>query len=179
MYFKRLFAFSIFLSFYEFSSAQNGVNPATFLNDLSPVIPSANAASLGVYGEIPVSYFTGVPDISIPLYTVKGNKVSLPISLSYHAGGLRPDIHPSWVGNGWSLQAGGVITRKANGLIDEYKKSFSGTQGYYYNHNNLNSGTWSSTTTLKTVGAAYNQVLPPTNPSGVQNPGQQINDVDV
>ncbi|MBC7937972.1 MAG: hypothetical protein H7Y86_21705 [Rhizobacter sp.] len=89
---------------------------------LAPIIPSPNASSLGIYGELPVSYFTGVPDISIPIYEVKGNKIGLPISLSYHAGGLRPEVHPSWVGNGWSLNAGGVITRKWNGVLaDEYQ----------------------------------------------------------
>jgi YD repeat-containing protein len=89
---------------------------------LAPIIPSPNASSLGVYGELPVSLFTGIPDISIPIYELKGNKIGLPISLSYHAGGLRPEVHPSWVGNGWSLNAGGVITRKWNGVFaDEYQ----------------------------------------------------------
>jgi len=32
---------------------------------------SPNAASLGVYGDIPVSLYTGTPDISIPLYDIK------------------------------------------------------------------------------------------------------------
>ena len=143
-------------------------------------MPSANAASLGEYGEIPVSYFTGVPDISIPLYMIKGNRISLPISLSYHAGGLRPDVHPGWVGNGWTLQAGGAITRKVNGMIDERSQSFCGTLGYYFNHADLAAASWSSTATLKTVGVAYNQVLPPANPSGIQNPQSGgIVDVDV
>jgi hypothetical protein len=92
--------------------------------NLSPTIPSPNAASLGQYGDLPVSYFTGVPDISVPLYTLLGNKISLPISLSYHAVGLRPDVHPSWVGNGWSLKAGGAITRKMNQMMDEFQYIF-------------------------------------------------------
>jgi len=49
------------------------------------VYPSPTAASLGKYSDIPVSYHTGVPNISVPLYTVTEGDLQLPISLSYHA----------------------------------------------------------------------------------------------
>lgn len=81
--------------------------------------PSPNALALGKYGEIPVSHYTGIPNINIPLYTVNSGKIELPISLSYHAGGLRVTENASWVGLGWSLNAGGVITRTVRGLPDE------------------------------------------------------------
>ena len=117
--------------------------------NISATIPSPNAASLGLYTELPVSYFTGVPNISVPLYEVKGNKISLPITLNYNASGLRPEAHPGWVGNGWSLSAGGVITRKANGQIDEYNRvGTTGEVGYYYTASQyLNNSTWSTTAT--------------------------------
>ena len=60
--------------------------------------PSANAASLGKYGDIPVSYHTGVPGISIPIYTVKQGNLSLPVTLSYHSSGIKVDELASWVG---------------------------------------------------------------------------------
>src|SRR6202012_537761 len=89
-----------------------------------PVAPltvqSPNAASIGLFGSYPVSYYTGVPIIDIPLYTLKEREISVPISLSYHASGFRPDQHPGWVGTGWSLNAGGVITRTVNDIMDEY-----------------------------------------------------------
>ena len=47
-------------------------------------VPSPEISSLGLYGQIPVSHFTGVPDISIPLYEVKVGGFSLPIAVSYH-----------------------------------------------------------------------------------------------
>lgn len=81
---------------------------------------SPNAAALGEYGEVPVSYFTGIPQIAVPLYTLQCGSHSFPISLSYHAGGVRPDQHPGWVGLGWSLQAGGCISRVVKDSIDEY-----------------------------------------------------------
>src|ERR1700722_18726695 len=49
------------------------------------VPPTPNAAAFQKYGDIPVSAYTGVPDISIPLYTAKFRDISIPISLSYHA----------------------------------------------------------------------------------------------
>ncbi|MCV9387477.1 hypothetical protein [Reichenbachiella ulvae] len=67
------------------------------------------------YGEIPVSLYTGVPDISIPLHSVKFKNMEVPISLSYHAGGITVDQEATIVGLGWNLMAGGNITVSAVG----------------------------------------------------------------
>jgi hypothetical protein len=82
-------------------------------------VPAPNAGALGKYGDIPVSYFTGVPDISIPIHTVTEGPVSLPIALNYHASGIKVSEMASWVGMGWSLNAGGIITRTVQGIPDE------------------------------------------------------------
>jgi hypothetical protein len=82
-------------------------------------LPSPTAASLAQYGAIPVNLNTGVPAINIPLATVQGRSLSVPISLSYHASGIKVDQYGSWVGLGWSLNAGGVITRSKVGGRDE------------------------------------------------------------
>ena len=76
-----------------------------------PAVPSPTAANLGLYEDIPVSYFTGTPSISIPLYEIKGKQINVPITLSYHSAGIRPETHPGPTGVGWTLMAGGVITR--------------------------------------------------------------------
>ncbi len=81
--------------------------------------PSPDAASLGKYGSTPVGLHTGIPNISIPLYTVKSGNLELPISISYHASGVKVNEIASWVGLGWSLNAGGVITRSVVGKSDE------------------------------------------------------------
>lgn len=80
--------------------------------DFIPVSPVA--ASLGIFGKIPVGNFTGTAHISVPLYEVKYKELSVPISLSYHASGVKPDLFPGPVGLGWSIQAGGSITRIMN-----------------------------------------------------------------
>lgn len=89
----------------------------------APLAP--NAAAIAKYGDYPVSHYTGVPDISIPLYEVKSGSLSIPITLSYHAGGIKYTDQASWVGLGWSLSAGGQVTRQAYGKPDE--------QFYYHN----------------------------------------------
>ena len=97
--------------------------------DLPEVMPpSPNAAALGQYADIPVSKYTGVPNIGIPLYTIKSGEIELPISLSYHASGIKVAQEASWVGLGWSLNAGGVITKQVRGLDDF--ESQPGLDGY-------------------------------------------------
>ena len=105
----------IYLTFCALISAQI---PGAPKNLLSP-----NAASLGQYGEIPISLFTGTPSINIPLHELKYGQVTVPIALSYHASGIRPDQHPGWVGLGWTLQAGGMISRVVKDLPDEYNNA--------------------------------------------------------
>jgi YD repeat-containing protein len=122
-----------------------------------PAMPTPNAANLGLYGDVPVSHFTGTPNIDVPIHNIQTEFVSLPISISYHAGGFRPDVHPSWIGEGWTLNAGGVITRSVKDKPDEYNDAYpvfvsynTGNlteHGFYYTHSLLNSNTWYSPST--------------------------------
>ncbi len=90
-------------------------------------MPAPNAAALGKYGDYSVGNFTGVPDISIPIYTVQEGSLSLPIGISYHASGIKVAEMASWVGVGWSLNAGGIITRTVQGLYDEHANGYFNT----------------------------------------------------
>ena len=80
--------------------------------------PSPEAYSMMQYEEIPVSLYTGIPDISVPLYNIRSNDWTLPIALSYHASGIKISQEASWVGLGWNLQAGGMISRSIRGKDD-------------------------------------------------------------
>lgn len=86
------------------------------INSIVP--PSPNAASLGKYADAPVSFYTGLPNTTINIHEIKTQELSVPISLSYHHGGIRVEEEASWVGLGWSLNAGGAITRTIRGLDD-------------------------------------------------------------
>src|SRR5580658_8597935 len=65
--------------------------------------PSPTSASLGEYGNFGLNGYTGVPGIDIPLVTVQLKDFSLPIHLTYNAGGVKVEDLASWVGLGWSL----------------------------------------------------------------------------
>lgn len=93
--------------------------------DLPDVIPpSPEASSLAKFSEVPVSHYTGVPNISVPLTTYKVGAKSLPVSLSYHARGVKVEEISSSVGLGWSLVAGGQITRQTRHYADDGNSSF-------------------------------------------------------
>ena len=84
----------------------------------SVIPPTPQAAALARYGEYPVSHTTGIPDITIPLYEIDLGGYKLPISISYHASGFRPDDVATPVGLGWVLNAGGAVTRTIMGAPD-------------------------------------------------------------
>lgn len=97
------------------SSGQATELPQTL--NLSVIPPTPEAAALIRFVEYPVSYYTGVPEISVPLYTVKSREISFPVSLNYHASGIKVEDVSGFVGLGWSLNAGGVISRVAHGSL--------------------------------------------------------------
>ena len=120
--------------------AQNPTPPNYFLPQIVPRSPTATA--LEMYGTYKVNEYTGLPDISIPLYTVEAGGFELPITLSYHASGIKVTDVAGWAGSGWSVVSGGQITRRVLGLPDDY------TYGYLFgfmmkpnSHGGYNTGT--------------------------------------
>ncbi|MBI4646152.1 MAG: hypothetical protein HY738_06010 [Bacteroidia bacterium] len=81
--------------------------------------PSPTAASLGRYADIQVNLYTGKPNITIPIWEINENDIRLPIYLTYLADGIKVEEIASWIGFGWSLNAGGVITRSVRGNPDD------------------------------------------------------------
>lgn len=88
--------------------------------DFKPLtFASPNVSSLGKYGQLPVDISSGVPNISIPLYEIIEGDIRIPISLSYHAAGIKVEEQASWVGLGWSLQSSGTLSREVRGQEDD------------------------------------------------------------
>jgi hypothetical protein len=96
---------------------------------------SPTAAALGEYGESPVGYHTGTPNISVPIVELKEGSLVVPVSMSYNLQSIKPNEVPGWTGLGWSLNAGGVITRHVSQLPDEWNHN---QQGYFYDKADLN-----------------------------------------
>jgi YD repeat-containing protein len=107
------------------------VRAQTDLDKNRILYPSPTAAALGKYGEYPVSLYNGLVSINQDICTIESGKLSLGISLSYHSGGNRPSDIPGWVGLGFSLNAGGVITRVVHGIPDD------AMGGYYTSRNEI------------------------------------------
>lgn len=89
--------------------------------------PSPTVASLMQFEEVPIDFYTGQPDINVPLHSKKLNAdLTLPIALKYTTQGIKRTERSGWAGTGWSLEAGGTISRTVRGLPDDAKPSSTG-----------------------------------------------------
>jgi YD repeat-containing protein len=80
--------------------------------------PTPQASSLFKFLETPVSENTGIPNISIPIYTINLKSFSFPISLKYHSSGAKVEEQSGNIGLGWAIEAGGTISSSINDLPD-------------------------------------------------------------
>lgn len=125
-------------------------------------IKSPEVGTLMKFLEQPVDISTGIPKIDVPVYSINTGKLTVPILLSYHAGGIKLSERAPVTGLGWAMNAGGVVAQivkdKADEVddysqipqVDEYA---SETYGNYYRtreHNNDISPFGSVLTTWKT-----------------------------
>lgn len=94
-------------------------NPMDNIKQLFPAAPTAN--NLMKFEEVPVSNYTGIPDIKIPIAGIStGNpQIAANVSLNYHPLNAKPDDKSGETGLGWSLFAGGSITRTVRGTPDD------------------------------------------------------------
>lgn len=100
--------------------------------DLPKIIPpSPEAASLGKFTEVPISHYTGLPNVSIPIASYEVGGKSFPVGISYHARGVQVAEVASRVGIGWALNAGGQISRQIRNQPDD------GPGGYINRSNTL------------------------------------------
>jgi len=88
------------------------------------VPPTPEAAAIARFGDYEVSEYTGVPNISIPIYDIKVGELQVPITLEYHAGGIKVSDVATRAGLGWNLEAGGTITRQVRGSADELPTAY-------------------------------------------------------
>ena len=82
-------------------------------------LPSPQSYQMTKYGDVTVNETSGKISPSIPLYNHKCGNIKLPIALNYNGNGVKVTDLPTWTGNNWTLQAGGLITRVVKDLPDE------------------------------------------------------------
>lgn len=102
---------TLFLATGTLANAAGGQEPMQFY--------TPNTYAFARYGDLPVDHSTGIPRISLPLTSISDRDITVDVSLSYYASGIKVDQEASWVGLGWSLNAGGVITCQTRGVPDK------------------------------------------------------------
>jgi YD repeat-containing protein len=93
-------------------------------------VSAPNAASIMTAGNVPVSLHTGIPNISIPLYSMptKSKTINLDLGLNYHPFSVGINSN---VGSGWSLPFQACIYRETK---EEDKDT---DEGIYYNRRQM------------------------------------------
>jgi hypothetical protein len=82
--------------------------------------PSPQAASLVEASGVQTDLSTGTVRFSKTLYVVEtAGGIKLPITLKHNGQAVKPNRIPGRVGVGWTLSAGGVITRSVKGRPDD------------------------------------------------------------
>jgi len=72
-------------------------------------------------GDIQVDPTTGRANMTIPITTLRSKDIQHPVGLSYSTGGFKVGTPIGKAGLGWSLFAGGMISRELRGLPDDFE----------------------------------------------------------
>lgn len=104
--------------------------------------PSPTVSSFMRFEDVPVNNYTGIPDISIPIFNVgtHSKDININLSLQYHPSGIAYDEEASYVGLGWSFSAGGVISRSVRDMPDDVNNG-----DHYGIHDAANNPYWYAT----------------------------------
>ncbi|BFO64211.1 hypothetical protein [Chryseobacterium sp. KCF3-3] len=105
--------------------------------------PVASVSSLAAYNNTPATIANGTSNLSIPLIELptRSKNISLPLALAYNSKNVKSLEPAGEVGTGWSLLAGGVISREIIGSLNEVQYSNNPSSNspeifddvYYYN----------------------------------------------
>ena len=90
------------------------------------VPPSPNVSQFLDFKEFEVDNFHGTPLISFPLYTLRVGNIEVPITLSYHSGGIRVNQKCGNAGMGWTLSCGAEIGHTVYGAPDDANRNIHG-----------------------------------------------------
>ncbi len=114
------------------------------------VIPSSPQSQIfEKYINHEITEYNGLPTIEIPLYEIKTKGLIIPITLSYHASGIKYMQYDGDIGAGWSIGALGYrVTRQIKGASDfdtkinkiETRQDYNESGLYYSNDRRITDG---------------------------------------
>ncbi len=84
-------------------------------NDL---FTTPDVASFHKYNFLKPNLYTGTVSIQVPIHTISSGGINIPIALNYDARGVKIDEYSSNLGLGWSLNAGGNISKIVKDIED-------------------------------------------------------------
>jgi len=94
--------------------------------DQSLVIPSSpQASSLGQFGESEISPYNGKAQIQIPVHTITGKTISVPINLIHDGTNPKVDVREGWSGISWNTTSNYSIVRNVVAAPDLEYNFFS------------------------------------------------------
>jgi RHS repeat-associated protein len=116
-------------------------------------IQSPNVATFSQIGENKISSFAGTIPIDMPLCNVADGALNTSLSTSYNTAGIRPDVHPGWLGLNVNLNAGGAIIRTVNDGPDDNNIIINGKAiGFFYHPEYLNTNDWNTEAEIRYFG---------------------------
>lgn len=90
-------------------------------------IQTPTTSAISNYGDIPINMYTGAINYELPLHELSTTFSDILISINYGSSGIKIDEKAGVIGLGWSLNAGGVITRTSQSIPDDkYEKQILG-----------------------------------------------------
>ena len=87
---------------------------------------------LKTFHNVSVLPHTGQMQYNVELYRINDVDFDWPISITYTSDGFRPFDYSDPVGSGWTLNAGGVVTRQIMGEPDDQKCGSNGKKYGFY-----------------------------------------------
>lgn len=98
--------FFLILCFFNIALSQNPTPNQEFKPQEVTLPKSPEVKGLFEFSPFPVDHSSGAANIDIPLYTIESGRIKIPISASYHTGGIRVQDIASMIGLGWNLNFG-------------------------------------------------------------------------
>ncbi|MCH2197012.1 DUF6443 domain-containing protein [Kordia sp.] len=135
---KVIACFCLLLSFVLMQAQQSSPNGKDDISLPTIIPPAPTVANLMRFEEVSVDLYSGQPSIGIPLGQIAiSDMLNYPIGIQYNTQGVRIDERSGWLGTGFSMATGGVISRTVRGIPDENNSQALGRGVYFNNYKNF------------------------------------------